>query len=162
MNPRRVTGLVSLCAVLLMIGTAMTAAAQGTYAPLPTGAPIEPDPWLGFNVTKDYQRTGWSAQNFLDNNNVLRSLPADVDVRVAEPWSIDPTKTYTPGLIQENQLAAGLAPQPDVTIEASHRLAAAISGDRATATRYGNEGRVTPHTDKGAAAWQILRNRLGF
>ena len=61
------------------------------------------------------------------------------------------------------QVSSGLAQSPDVTIEATHRLAnAALSGDRRTAGLYANEASVTTHTSKGQAAWQFLRGRLGF
>ena len=61
------------------------------------------------------------------------------------------------------QVALGEAQRPDVTIEATHRLAnAALSGDRRTAGLYAREASVTTHTPKGQAAWQFLRGRLGF
>jgi hypothetical protein len=95
-----IAGIVSLCAVLLMIGTAMTAAAQ-TYTPFPTSAPIEPDPWIATNVTKDYQRTGWTTTNFLDDVGALKSIPASLDSRIAEPFSMNPGNMYAPGVLQE-------------------------------------------------------------
>ncbi len=61
------------------------------------------------------------------------------------------------------RVSSGTARQPDVTVNASHRLAAAaLGGDRRTAGLYGNEAHVTTRTQKGAAAWAFLRQRLGF
>src|SRR2546428_9931592 len=59
------------------------------------------------------------------------------------------------------RVSSGSAQSPDVTIEATHRLAnAALSGDRRTPGPYANEPPVTTPTPKGQATWQFLRGRI--
>jgi len=81
-------------------------------------------------------------------------------------WTIKSDSESTTLTVDSNgnvRVTAGGASRPDVTIEASHRLAsAALSGDMMAAELYRDEARVTTHTQKGATAWEFLRRRLGF
>ena len=57
---------------------------------------------------------------------------------------------------------AGAAADPDVTVEIAHdRLKAALEGTSKTPPPA-SEYKVTPHTKKGKAAFDLLRQRVGL
>lgn len=87
--------------VMLLAMCASTMNVMG-YTPLPTDDPIEPDPWIAGNLTKDTHKSTWSTFTYEDDVGAVKeetsfALASDVN----EPYLVNYTKIYAPGVLQE-------------------------------------------------------------
>lgn len=94
-------GLALTVVVMLLAMCASTMNVMG-YTPLPVDDPIEPDPWIAGNVTKDTHKAAWDTFTYEDDVGAVKeetsfALADDVN----EPYLVNYTKIYAPGVLQE-------------------------------------------------------------
>jgi hypothetical protein len=72
------------------------------YTPLPEGSPIEPDPWIEGNLTKDSHKSAWATFTYEDDLGAEKSISSfAVSSNVNQPYQVNYTKIYAPGVLQE-------------------------------------------------------------
>ena len=75
---RAIAWLLAISILIASVGTliiALSAVGVLGYTPQPVSDPVEPDPWVSGNVTKDSHESAWSLVHYEDDYGDVQTLP---------------------------------------------------------------------------------------